>query len=158
MVYRKGSSFGLTHHPIRTCYLGMKSRCSNPKNNRYKNYGARGIKVCEEWANDFMAFYNWSVDNGWAKGLSIDRIDSNGNYEPKNCRWVTEKVQQRNRSNNVIINHEGVSMTLIEWAEKTGISFSTLQQRYYIHKWPVEMLFIKPSFSNRCPRGLKVKK
>lgn len=77
-------------------YANMKKRCYYTKDKRYKDWGGRGIKVCDEWRNDFMAFYNWSINNGWKEGLSIDRINNDGNYEPSNCRWTTREVQARN--------------------------------------------------------------
>ena len=75
----------------------MKTRCYNPNSNRYADYGARGITVCEEWRNDFMSFYNWSMQNGYADNLTIDRINGNKGYEPSNCRWSTYKEQANNR-------------------------------------------------------------
>lgn len=77
---------------------GMKYRCYNKKGKNYKNYGARGIKVCDEWLRDFMAFREWSLANGFAENLTIDRIDVDGNYEPDNCRWVTVAEQNRNKT------------------------------------------------------------
>ena len=75
----------------------MKARCYNNNNKFYHIYGGRGIEVCEEWLNNYESFYNWAINNGWEKGLTIDRIDVNGNYEPSNCRWVDNFVQARNR-------------------------------------------------------------
>lgn len=75
----------------------MKKRCYNQNALAYKWYGAKGIVVCEEWKHNFDAFYNWSMSHGYKKGLTIDRIDSTGNYEPDNCRWTTQKNQVINR-------------------------------------------------------------
>ena len=99
-------SHGLIKHPLYTRWAGMHQRCYNKNNHKYKNYGARGIIVCDEWKNKFTNFYNWAIDNGWKEnsGLSLDRIDVNGNYEPNNCRWADATTQARNtrdiKSNN----------------------------------------------------------
>ena len=87
---------GLDGTRINRIYWGMKARCYNKNYHKYPNYGARGIKICDEWKNDFMAFYNWAINNGYADNLSIDRINNDGNYEPSNCRWATAKQQANN--------------------------------------------------------------
>ena len=74
---------------------GMKQRCYNPNSTSYNAYGGRGIKVCDEWRDDFMAFYNWAIANGYEEGLSIDRIDNGGDYEPSNCQWITQAENTR---------------------------------------------------------------
>lgn len=86
--------------PLEFMYSSMFSRCYNPKNNRYKNYGGRGITVCDEWLNSRLRFYNWAIDNGWKQGLQLDRIDNDGNYTPENCRLVTLKENTRTRGSN----------------------------------------------------------
>lgn len=81
----------------------MKRRCSNPDDSAYKNYGGRGITVCEEWENDYHEFKKWAIENGYDSSLSIDRIDVNGNYEPSNCRWATVETQSYNKRNTVFL-------------------------------------------------------
>ena len=90
---------GLGRTRLCTVWRGIKDRTLNPKNKQYKYYGDRGITICEEWKNDFMTFYEWARSNGYEenKGLSIDRINNDGNYCPENCRWTTQTIQIRNR-------------------------------------------------------------
>lgn len=116
---------------LRSVWGAMKGRCLDKNNNRFYVYGAKGVKICDEWLHNFDNFYNWSIENGYCKGLSIDRIDVKGNYEPNNCRWVTMKVQQNNRSNTIFITYKGETKSVMEWHEITGIKHKTLLQRYH---------------------------
>lgn len=88
-------------------WQNMKKRCYNKKDPKYKNYGARDIKVCQEWLNDFQAFSNWAINNSYQEDLTIDRIDVNGNYEPANCRWLTKDEQMWNRSDTLYVTYNG---------------------------------------------------
>lgn len=127
----------------------MKNRCSNPRNRHYKDYGGRGIKVCDEWADKKQGhknFQNWAVENGWKEGLSIDRKNNDGNYEPSNCRWATPKEQARNRRPNNLITICSQTKTLTEWAEMIGITPNTLKCRIE-HGWKEEDL-LKPKTKN----------
>ncbi len=112
-------------------WKGMRQRCYNHNNPDYKNYGGRGIKICDEWLDDFQAFRDWATENGYREGLSIDRIDNDRNYEPDNCRWISIKQQQRNKRNNLIVEYNGEEMCLSDVANTLGISKSTLLFRYH---------------------------
>ena len=109
----------------------MKTRCYNSNSKAYKDYGGRGITVCDEWKNDFKAFYDWSMANGYTDELSIDRIDVNGNYEPSNCRFADRKTQQRNRRDNIKIEYQGEKQCLVDIARLLGIRPDVLYYRYH---------------------------
>lgn len=119
-------------------YCGMKNRCQNCNDPKYPNYGGRGIKVCDEWLNDFMAFYNWAIDNGYKDDLTIDRINVDGNYKPDNCRWATPKQQSNNKRNTIYINYNGESKTLSEWCEVLNLNYYTVYDRLYRYNWSIE--------------------
>lgn len=121
---------GKTNTILYKTWKNIKNRCYNKNTKKYNYYGGRGIFVCEEWLNNFESFYNWSIHNGWKKGLTIDRIDVNGNYEPSNCRWVDWKTQQRNKSNNIYVNFEGEKVCLKEYAERKNISYDKARKIY----------------------------
>ena len=89
---------GLSHTRLFNIWQCMLQRCNNPKNPRYNCYGGKGVSVCNQWKNDFTIFYEWATQNGYADNLTIDRINTEGNYEPDNCRWVTwaENLKHRN--------------------------------------------------------------
>lgn len=107
----------------------MYCRCYYPTTNGYKNYGGRGIKMCKEWINTPQSFYEWAINNGYKDGLSIDRINVNGNYEPSNCRWVTKEVQDNNRRTSRKITYEGKTQTLSQWSKEYNINSTTLSDR-----------------------------
>lgn len=120
-------------------YRGMKERTQNPKNKAYYRYGARGIKVCDEWLNDFNAFYDWAMSSGYSEDLTIDRIDVDDDYCPQNCRWSTRSEQSNNTSQCVHLEYQGLSLTPRQWSEKLGISIHTIRWRM-LHKFPVEQI------------------
>lgn len=111
-------------------WIDMKSRCYNQNSKPYQNYGARGIKICDEWLNSFDNFRDWSINNGYSDGLTIDRINVNGNYEPINCRWATKKEQENNRRNNVYDYYDGELITLSQFSEKINKPFSRVSYRF----------------------------
>lgn len=122
---------------------GMKERCYNSKADCYKNYGGRGVGVCKEWMN-FEGFYEWAMRNGYDDNLTIDRIDSDRDYEPENCRWADKKLQANNTRRNHRLTYKGVTRTMAEWAEIIGIKYTTLRGRINTYKWSVEKALETP--------------
>lgn len=108
---------GLSKKRIYKTYTTMMRRCYNPECEKFKTYGAKGITVCDEWKEDPIAFYNWAISNGYSDDLTIDRIKVQGNYEPSNCRWATQKQQANNRTTNIFLTLNGVTLTVTEWAD-----------------------------------------
>ena len=118
------------HKRLYRIWQGMKQRTTNPKEKAYVNYGARGIRVCDEWQSNYIAFRDWALANGYADDLTIDRIDVNGNYEPSNCRWITNREQCNNRRTNVLIEWNSKTLNIEQWAEETGLPYNVLHDRY----------------------------
>jgi hypothetical protein len=108
-------------------WVDMRRRCSNPEHQQYKNYGARGIKVCPEWGS-FVTFY---ADMGKAPSRehSLDRVDNDGDYEPSNCRWATAYDQSNNQRSNRVLHHAGKALTVAQWAKELGVSRSVISCR-----------------------------
>lgn len=125
------------HSHLYEVWKSMKQRCYNPKLKSYKNYGGRGIKICEPWYNDFQAFYDWAYANGYStkeqqnetKKLTIDRIDNNGNYTPDNCRWVTRKQQASNLRTTKLVTIKGETKCVADWCREYNIHRSTYDTR-----------------------------
>lgn len=117
-------------------WRSMRSRCINPKSKAWENYGGRGIKVCDRWEKNYDAFFD---DMGEAsEGMTLDRIDYNGDYTPENCRWVGWGVQAVNKRVNRRISHGGETLTQSQWARRLGIEPDTLYRRLSVYSMPVE--------------------
>ena len=117
---------GLWTHRLYNLFMQIKYRCENPRSSNYENYGGRGIKCRFRGP---VSFIRWGLDNGYRRGLSIDRIDNDGPYSPANCRWVAGKEQARNTRRNRILTINGVSRCAAEWAESAGIPYATVKTR-----------------------------
>lgn len=141
-------------------WFAMKQRCNYKKHKQFKNYGGRGISVCKEWMNSFESFRDWALCSGYNDSLTIDRIDVNGNYSPENCRWITHKVQQNNRTNNRYITHNGETKTLSEWCEIYNIKFSTLKHRLDDLKIPFDVAIKMDGLSkvDYCGRKISIRR
>lgn len=145
-----------TKRKLHEAWRHMVHRCENEKHSAYKDYGGRGIAVCEQWRS-FPKFYSWAVTSGYEDGLTLDRIDNDGNYEPSNCRWVSRKVQGNNRRTNKLITFNGRTQTMAMWADELGITRHALWARLYQHKMPLEIaLTAKKNEYNRWNRKEKL--
>jgi hypothetical protein len=131
-AHRKHGMFGSR---LYLSWAHMISRCSNKNDSAYKNYGGRGIKVCDEWKESFENFEKWALEEGYNEKLTIDRIDVNGNYEPSNCRWATYTEQVRNRRSTVIVEIDGEKKPLAEWCEIYNMKYSLVHKRIFDRNW-----------------------
>lgn len=131
---------GKDRSPTYKIWVSMRERCRNPKLKGFKNYGGRGITVCERW----KSFANFLADMGEKPaGLSLDRINNNGNYEPGNCRWADRETQSRNRRNNRRLTFDGREMTFGEWEKEKGLTHGTINDRLS-RNWTVEQAITSP--------------
>jgi hypothetical protein len=134
---------GFDGTPLGYVRSSMQQRCYNSTHKAYKNYGGRGITICDEWLNNSKSFFDWAIKSGYHEGLTLDRIDNDGNYCPENCRWATMKEQQNNRRNNHLYVVGDVGKTIGEWALALNISVHTLLKRLKM-EWSEEKTFTTP--------------
>lgn len=125
-------------------WYSMKERCYTKNSSGYRKYGEKGITICDEWKNDFMAFYNWALANGYSDKLTIDRIDYRGNYEPSNCRWADIRTQANNKSNVRKYEYNGELHTMTEWSEIMNINYGALWERLNVLGWSIEKALTTP--------------
>lgn len=142
-VIKVGNRHNESHTRLYQLWKHIKERCYNPNSKRYKDYGERGIIMCDEWRNDYSTFKEWALSAGYDPEApkyecTIERLDVNGNYEPSNCCWKTIKEQCNNKRNNHIIILNNESHTIMEWSEKTGIDYNVLWTRINRYGWPIE--------------------
>ena len=147
---RGGATHRLSKSRIYKIFSGMHNRCINNGSFANRNYGNRGIKVCEEWSgkNGFETFYKWSMENGYNDELTIDRINPNGNYEPDNCRWTTESEQANNKQNTRFVEYKGEIISYANLARKVNMPYSLLSSRL-VNGWDVEVAINTPKLRNR---------
>ncbi|MFA5398120.1 MAG: hypothetical protein WC346_19060 [Methanogenium sp.] len=136
---------GLSNTKLYVVFKAMKQRCYNLNCKNYSEYGSRGIKIFEEWLNDYTKFHDWALNNGYKEGLYIDRINNNGNYEPSNCRWISNKKNTNNTRKNNHILYKNKTYTIQEFSEFCKISRTTLVSRLKLG-WNLEKIVnTKPS-------------
>ena len=138
--YKHGMEKSRLYH----IWQGIKRRCLNKNEDKYAQYGGRGIKICDEWKNNSSNFIKWALNNGYEDNLTIDRIDVDGNYEPSNCRWVTMKEQSINRRNTVKITYNNQTFSLVEWCNFLNLDYRKIYLRIYRNKWSIEKAFNTP--------------
>lgn len=124
-------------------WSNMRQRCRNPNNPEYRNYGGRGIKVCLEWDTDFFAFERWALESGYQYGVSIDRINNDGDYTPVNCRWVNALMQSNNQRRTIMLTYKGETKALRFWADEYGLPRNVVKCRIR-SGWTVERALTEP--------------
>lgn len=134
------TTHGLSNTRLHKIWSMVIERCNNHNHVQYHRYGGRGIKMCEEWEKDFVAFYEWAMANGYEDGLTLDREDNDKGYSPDNCRWITMREQQHNRSNNHLVTMNGRTQNVTQWCNELGVN------RAYVYKrlkkgWSPEKAF-----------------
>ena len=146
---------GMSRSAIYNVWAGMIKRCTRTYHKSYNLYGGRGIQVCSEWLHNPKSFIDWALSNGYQKGLTLDRIDVNGPYCPKNCRWATAKQQGRNRRTNRLFLYKGKLCCLVELAELAGIPYALAKNRVRLG-WDIDRVLNEPlhkEFSNKRRKG-----
>lgn len=145
---KRFTKHGMRNSKLYNTYTNMMNRCNDPKNKRYSSYGGRGIKVCDAWSQGFERFMEWALSSGYVEGLTIDRIDVDGDYCPKNCRWATVKQQANNQRKTIFIEIESQKKSLKEWTSFMGWKYGTYAARHRKEQFPfteeeIEMIKIK---------------
>ena len=146
-VQETHTKHGLYKHPLYIAWINIKARCYNKSNPEYCYYGNKGICLCDEWLNNFESFYDWSINNGWNKNLSIDRINNNGNYCPENCRWTTKDVQANNTSRTHKYEYQNKIYTIKELEKEFNVPYKLLYSRLVNLNWPIEKAINSPKYS-----------
>lgn len=143
---------GLRKHQLYGVWSGMKQRCYYEKAINYKDYGARGIRICEDWLNDFKKFYDWCIEKGWKDGLDVDRADNEKDYSPDNCILSTRKQNTRNTRRTLFIEYNGIKKPLADWADELGLNYETLSQRIFKLKMPISEALASNKIKRRFRR------
>lgn len=136
---------GMSKSRIYSIYCGIKSRCKNKNGKAYRNYGERKISICKEWDEDFLCFYKWAIENGYNDNLTIERIDVDGNYEPKNCKWIKMKEQYYNKRNT--IKYKGKCLSQI--CKEYSMPYNTVYRRITVGKMSIEEALAKPIMTQK---------
>lgn len=141
-----GSLRGLKREALYGVWKQMKQRCSNPKHQFYKNYGGKGVDVCQEWSADYALFRDWAWKNGYAPGMSIERNSNSLGYNPDNCKWLPRGENSKHRDNRIM----GGGIYMSEVAERLGIKYHTLYMRIKRQGMTLDEAIQKPFRKSRC--------
>lgn len=144
----RATTHGMSKTPLFTIWWAMVSRCNNPNNRSYENYGGRGIHVCDEWL-DSSCFFEWAITNGYSEGLTIERVDVNKGYEPSNCKWIPKAEQARNKTNSRMVEINGERKCLAQWCEEYGVDYFMVRQRICKLGWEPEKALTTPKRTRR---------
>lgn len=137
IVKNANTTHGKSNTRLFNIWQNIKRRCYNKNYKYYSYYGGKGIIMCEEWKNSFQAFYEWSIKNDYSDTLTIDRINSDKNYEPSNCRWVNRLVQQNNRKSNHKFTINGETKTIMEWCKIYNVPYERTRRRVVNEHWDI---------------------
>jgi len=137
LTSKRSKTHGLRHHPLYMVHHMIKARCYNKRNKDYKHYGARGIEMCPEWKEDFQTFYDWAMANGYEEGLTVDRVNNDGPYEPSNCQLIGQAAQKRNTRRSRMLTYKGKTQCMAAWAREAGVHPENLLYRLS-NGWSVE--------------------
>lgn len=137
------TTHGMSETKLYSTWLSRKRRCFSPEYPAYHNYGGRGISMCDEWKNDFGAFYRdvSKLPHFEEEGYSLERIDNDGDYEPSNCKWATHKEQANNRRSNILITYNNKKQTLKQWTDELGLDYKKIRRRITALHWTAERAF-----------------
>lgn len=145
-IVSRNTKHNLSKTRLYKIFHGMKRRCYNEKCRSYKDYGAKGIKICDEWKNNFIAFYDWAINNGYSENLTIERKDIHQDYCPLNCCWIPKAQQQKNTSRNVLYEYKGQKKLLGELAKENNLPFTCVRKRLE-RGWSLERTLTTPNLS-----------
>lgn len=148
LVTQRNTKHGMRESKLYSVWKSMRQRCYNEKCKDYKDYGSRNITVCDEWNESFEEFMKWALNGAYSNGLSIDRIDNSKGYSPDNCRWVTNKIQQNNKTDNRLITFDNKTMNVTQWSKELGIKSGTIFNRLF-KGWSVEKALTTPVKSKK---------
>jgi len=121
-------------------WYGIIRRTEHSHRKEYKNYGGRGIKMCPEWRDSFVAFREWALANGYDENLTIERLDNNGDYCPENCCWADKLKQENNKVNTIMLTHNGRTLSISDWAREQGVPYARLKKRVRLGWTPDRVL------------------